>query len=168
MGIREPGALTKAIDQLRTDLRDSDTEIRVTMADADSLLVVLETAREMARHEVVIEWLEWAAQTVNEPEAFTDAAEGLLLRALDELDQPFEHGLPPKEIEALDLCGEVLNEGVFCTLAAGHTQDHKADSGERWVRTCGSVRYDGVVCNGPLDHVGEHSHIDADGKGVSW
>jgi hypothetical protein len=164
MGIREPGALTKAIDQMRTDLAESsDPELRTTYVDFDSLLVVLESAREMARHEVAMEWLRWGQG--GDDVAIEQASIGLL-SALDDLDQPFEHGMPP--------CGDKLNDGVVCELFVGHAGDHKADTGEQWVPEtppCGAQREAFMpddtanICSREAGHGGHHRDSL---QGESW
>lgn len=176
MGTREPGALTKAIDQLRADLvESSDPELRTTYADLDALLVVLETAREAARQELVVEWMQWAARgDFADPRSLSDSA-ALLLRSLDALDQPFEHGMPPKEIDVQVVCGAISYDGnLICQLSDGHTDDHQAETEAgtvRWARMCKStpMEHDGVsplpYCDLSAGHEGDH--FDS-GKGVAW
>src|SRR5882672_4244757 len=136
MGIREPGALIKAIDQLRVDLvESSDPELRTAYVDLDALLVVLETAREAARQELAVDWIEWARLH----EITDDAASGLLA-ALAALDAPFEHGIPPKEIDVQVVCGTISYDGnLICQLSDRHTDDHQAETDDgivRWARLC--------------------------------
>lgn len=173
MGTREPGALTKAIDQMRIDLvESSDPELRTTYVDFDSLLVVLESAREIARHEVAMEWLTWGQD--GDQIALEQAAIGLL-SALDALDQPFEHGMPPKESEPEGLvCGMASYDGAqHCDRPFGHSEDHGSETPHgrvRWARLCGSLDTVSVgtevsSCDLDAGHEGMH-HSSV--KGVSW
>lgn len=174
MGIREPGALTKAIEQMRIDLAESsDVELRTTYADFDSLLVVVEAAREMARQELVIDWLEWSAQVgTDDPETARATAQGLL-NALVALDAPFEHYMPPKD-EPTSCAAISFDGNLFCDRPTGHTEDHGAKTPEGqvlWARLCRSERPSPmpddtlVLCDRDAGH--EDGHYDS-AQGESW
>lgn len=166
MGMREPGALTKAIEQMRIDVADSDPEIRTTHVDFDSLLVVLEVAREAARQELVVEWLEFFRSTDHRTANETAVD---LLAAIASIEAPFEHGMPPN---ADGICGEPSwPEGgdiVHCEIATGHDGNHQSGNTIWWPR-CEATSPDGLhACGSHVDHDGQHSSEYADGKGLSW
>jgi len=169
MGIREPGALLKAIEQMRIDIAESDTETRVVYADFDSLLILLETAREVAREELVVEWLEWNVQS---PDSTNETARSLL-QALADLDRPFEHDMPP--IQAEEPCGSISYDGLLkCDRPVNYSEDHGQETPGglvRWARLCKATpdKHDALLpvpyCDRDADHDGEHYDSS---KGVSW
>lgn len=177
MGTREPGTLSKAIDQMRIDLvESSDPELRTTYVDFDSLLVVLEAAREAALKDFVLEWLAYGSQiNLDNPAEAETAALGFLT-GLAQVQAPFDE-LVPKEIPTYVTCGAISFDGnLSCDRAEGHTEDHGVKTPEGqvlWARLCRVQRPDlmpdgtVVICDRDAGHSDSSEHYDS-AQGVSW